>query len=394
MARILFAWELGEGLGHLVPVAPLLRELADRGHTVYAALRDVTRARLLFPDGRIALLPAPSKLGPSGDEIPRVVSFAQVLHNIGFGSATILGGLTDAWRNLFLAVRPDLILFDHSPSALLASRGLSAARIVIGTGFFCPPPAPVLPGIRPWQEVSADALKGAEQVALANANAVLHRFGQPPLPHLSQLYTEVNDTILLTFRELDHYATRSRGVYWGAATATGGRSPDWQPGERKRVFAYLKPTRWLPAVLAAIGRRDVDVLAYVPGLRPEVRSVLASNAVRCVDAPVDMVETAATCHAAVLNGNHGTAVAMLLAGKPTVHIPIHVEQAVLAYRIQAIRAGRGVPRNRTAAVAETVESVLRDSLATAAAGRFATKYRSFDVRAQATALADRLQQFV
>lgn len=394
MARILFAWELGEGLGHLVPVAPLLRELSDRGHTVYAALRDVTRARLVLTDDRIVLLPAPCKFGPSGDEIPRAASFAHVLHNIGFGSASALGGLSEAWRNLFLAVRPDLILFDHSPSALLAARGLPAARVVVGTGFVCPPPGQVLPAIRPWQGVPVDVLRDAERGALANANAVLHRVGQAPLPDLARLYAEVDDTILLTFRELDHYSERPGGQYWGAATATGGRPPSWLPGTRKRVFAYLKPTRWLTAVLADLARTDADVLAYVPGLRPEARVALAGSPVRCIDAPVDMAVTAATCHAAVLNGTHGAAVAMLLAGKPTVHVPIHVEQAVLAYRVQAIRAGRGVPPNRAPTVTEALESVLRDPRPAAAAGRFASKYHDFDAGKQATALADRFQQIL
>src|SRR5207247_8636282 len=41
MATVLFAWELGGGLGHMMQMAPLARALVRRGHRVYAALREV-----------------------------------------------------------------------------------------------------------------------------------------------------------------------------------------------------------------------------------------------------------------------------------------------------------------------------------------------------------------
>ena len=44
VARILFTWELGGGLGHLANMAPLAEGLAQAGHQVYVALRDLTSA--------------------------------------------------------------------------------------------------------------------------------------------------------------------------------------------------------------------------------------------------------------------------------------------------------------------------------------------------------------
>ena len=42
MARIVFAWELGEGMGHVVPYVPLLKALRSKGHRLLFALRDLS----------------------------------------------------------------------------------------------------------------------------------------------------------------------------------------------------------------------------------------------------------------------------------------------------------------------------------------------------------------
>ena len=40
MATILFAWELGGGLGHLTVIKPLAEALRDQGHRVVIAVRN------------------------------------------------------------------------------------------------------------------------------------------------------------------------------------------------------------------------------------------------------------------------------------------------------------------------------------------------------------------
>ena len=45
MARFLLAWELGGGMGHVVPLAQVAEPLVQRGHEVHFVLRDLSAAR-------------------------------------------------------------------------------------------------------------------------------------------------------------------------------------------------------------------------------------------------------------------------------------------------------------------------------------------------------------
>src|SRR4051794_25778652 len=121
MGVVLFTWELGGGLGHVMRVAPLANGLAGRGHRVYAALREMRGAGGAFASA-VRLLPASYRAG-----LPAVLqptrSFADVLADVGFAEPRLLAAHVAAWRTLYDLVRPDLIVFDHSPTALLAARG-------------------------------------------------------------------------------------------------------------------------------------------------------------------------------------------------------------------------------------------------------------------------------
>ena len=82
MANVLFKWELGGGLGHLINILPLVRGLRADGHRVFAALRNLSQAKAVFEGLDVALLQAPFKSTPPRDPIMVPRSFAHVLYNI------------------------------------------------------------------------------------------------------------------------------------------------------------------------------------------------------------------------------------------------------------------------------------------------------------------------
>jgi hypothetical protein len=166
MGTVLLTWELGAGIGHLMRLRPIGEELIRRGHRVVAAVRDLTGVGEAFAGSGIAWMPAPiiPRRGPAF--FAPTHGFAQILGNIGFASAPMLATLFAAWNTIFDAVRPDLVVADHSPTALLALRGRPIRRVNMGLGFFCPPDAFPLPiWLSPTDALRSKVVQGLRNAA-------------------------------------------------------------------------------------------------------------------------------------------------------------------------------------------------------------------------------------
>ena len=81
---MLLAWELGGNYGHLVALRALARELKRQGHTCTFAVRGLGSAQA-FLDPRLGpLVQAPVRLTPGSNRVRTQLSYASLLHNIGF----------------------------------------------------------------------------------------------------------------------------------------------------------------------------------------------------------------------------------------------------------------------------------------------------------------------
>src|SRR4051812_3575073 len=102
----------------------LAKKLRARGHRCLFAMRDLSNALMLAKEG-FAFFPAPGRANaPRGGAYP---SYAAMLSGEAFPSANAALTSALAWRSIFRALRPDVLVVDHAPVALLAARGLSFA---------------------------------------------------------------------------------------------------------------------------------------------------------------------------------------------------------------------------------------------------------------------------
>ena len=112
MATILLAWELGGGMGHLLPLRGIGEVLVKRGHRVIAAVRDLSRVGELFAGSGIAFLQAPIYQGKRMVAGEKISGFAHILASACFGDDGVMGKLFVAWNGVFDQVMPDLLDWD------------------------------------------------------------------------------------------------------------------------------------------------------------------------------------------------------------------------------------------------------------------------------------------
>jgi len=316
MAKFLFAWELGGGLGHTVPLSQIARPLLDQGHDVHVALRDLSTAPAVFgtamDHSRLRLWQAPVWLAALRG-LPESATYAELLFRAGFLDARRLLGPVLGWRSLYEAVAPQLLLVDHAPTALLAAKGQAMRTASIGTGFFQPPRAHPIPPFREWEAIDPARVRAAEDKALATINAVLANLKEAPLGRLHELVA-VDESFLLTWPELDHYGGRASEARYRGPLSTPAQGADavWPEGGAPRVFAYLKGEyAAVEAVLGALAEAPFRTLAYVASLPPPLAARYGSKRLRLSPAPVNMAQVCAQADVVLCNAGSGTVTTVL-----------------------------------------------------------------------------------
>ena len=139
---VLLAWELGSGLGHVMPLRRIATRLLRQGIRIIAVLKDVSSARWLDGlDADVMQAPVWPVTFKSDAERARLSSatLADSLADFGLADEEALRILLTAWSHLFDLIRPDLVIADFAPAAALTARGRLPLALV-GNGSRCRPP--------------------------------------------------------------------------------------------------------------------------------------------------------------------------------------------------------------------------------------------------------------
>ena len=176
-------WEMGGGLGHVVPLLAVARELRARGHRPVLALRDVVEPAFLLRQDGFAVVQAPAWQPPRARRGPATATLADIFVVMGFGDRDRIHAIVAAWDGLIGLVRPKLVVAEFSPGLCLAARG-RVPVVAIGSGFCLPPPEmETFPPLQP----KVKSLVRQEDL-LASVNRVQRERGAPPLPGLPALF--------------------------------------------------------------------------------------------------------------------------------------------------------------------------------------------------------------
>ena len=376
MSRILFAWELGGGFGHLGPLLSVAERLVARGHEVTLAAREVQSAETVFGSLPVAIVQAPLCTKTYNGLAEPPLNFAEILMRYGYLDAPELRGLVRAWCGLFDLAKIEFVLAEHAPTALLAARGKHTARATIGNPFAVPPPFSPTPNMREWVDVPAQRLANSDAAVLNTINASMPA-GMARMGAVHEIFQDA-ETLFFGVPELDPYGPRDSASYFGLYAGQFGTAPPrWPDGQGPRIFAYLNGEyRHIEAALAALAASGARCLVYMRGALPALGQKYQGTRVSFSDRPVDVEAAVAGSDLCVCHGSFNTAMNILRGGKPMLLLPMQLEQFLLASKIERLGAAGVVhPEAQPLDIAGALALALQNRSLPQAARAFALKHR-------------------
>ena len=341
MATILCVWELGTDLGHLSNLRLAIEVALKGGHKVVLAARELHRARDVLGDMPITYLQAPFKQFTVRGDQSNYLSYTHLIAQQCFSDSSELCMYLAAWRGLFELTRPAVVLFEHSPTALITAHDFSFAKVIVGNGFTVPTHGnsegqPFVPfPTTPRTPQSYAQLVMDDTRLLACINHSLKSMGLTEIGSLATLYAQADARFLMTWPELDHLGPRVGSSYLGIEPPSPRATPLWPKGGGSKVFGYLHAIPSLELLLQALAVQPVCALLFVRYLPPELRARYTSDRLQFVDQPVDLSQVSEQAAWVINLGNHRTAATFALAGVPQLLIPLHQEHLFLTTRLVA-----------------------------------------------------------
>lgn len=344
MVKILCVWEQGSKLGHLSNLRTSIEIAVAQGHEVFVAARELHDVLRVFDGLPLRYLAAPFRqVHTTADQSP-LPSFSHLLARQCFSGVNELAVYLNAWRTLFDLVNPQLVLFEHSPTALIAAHAYEFKKVLVGNGFSVPPAptdraAPFLPF--PTTPATVDVWSGLLQddaEVLKLINRALDQVGTPRLESLHEIYAQVDDAFLTTWPLLDHFGAREGARYFGVQPAPPKRTVAWPHAPGPKVFGYLEAIPSLERLLLNLREARAVALLFVRNLPPALETAYAGDRITFLHELVDLSHVAREADWVVSNGNHITVAHFLAAGVPQLIIPLYQEHLFLGLNL----ARRGV----------------------------------------------------
>ncbi|MCB2106668.1 MAG: hypothetical protein KDE14_03155 [Rhodobacteraceae bacterium] len=390
--RILYAWELGGGAGHVMRIKPIAEALRARGAAVTVAARNLASARPLSAAG-FDVVPAPRMTHGLNLKL-QAFNYAEILVRAGYGQAENVGALIAHWRGLINSLHADLVIADFAPGALLGARAVGVAAATVGTGFALPPPGSPLPSIRPRQTPKPDHPKDLEDQVFADVCAALAPYNAAAAPDLASFFNTGHDE-LCVFRELDHVTARGNGVnYAGPVFSSPESSSTLSPAPSIDVFAYLDGAALsFETMIKGLAALNKPTLAVVRGQPKFDVAVIAAPSLKITSQPVAVPQMLRAAKVAVCHGGIGLVSQALLAGVPLAIRPENPEQGGTGLRVEALGAGKMIDGPLAPqAIAAEIGRIGDDPQFAQAASAFAARHTGYDVSETVSGIVDRLLQ--
>jgi hypothetical protein len=282
-----------------------------------------------------------------------------------------------AWRDLVDLLQPDLLVLDHAPVALFATRGMGVPRLRFGDGFGCPPLAVPMPPMTWWDPTPEPFDQIGERNALHVANQAAAELGLPAAASVAELLQAEGEALCI-LPELDAYPGRGdASAYCGALTAPDeGAETPWPGGDTACCFVALRAQHpQLPTLVEALRSAGQRAVLQLAEGTPEQAAAFTGDGIVVARSPVPVSQVHQHCSHAVTDGHGAITQALLLGGKPLLLLPVLLEQSMLARRVADLGAGcLGEPGAGAQALAALLRRLVDDPAWATAARAFADRH--------------------
>lgn len=379
MKRVVFCWEMGGNYGHIAGFVPIYRRLKKQGVQVFLIVRDTKFIHFLGDDAKDFCFQAPSpQFIPQQREL---YSYADILAYIGYLDAPVLAHYVASWCELIEHIRPDTIIVDHAPTALLAARVLNIPTASLDIGFTRPPNDETFSYY--FAERSAPHGKIDQQI-LTVVNQVMNNFKAPLLNRSTEIVA-TNQPFLCSFEETDHYGPRTNTTYVGNLFSDDtGQHFDWPTTSEQNIFVYLTAkVKNLAGVVDAIANLPGHKLFHLPGVAEESLAHFRGRSdVTLHTKPVQLRYLMQNVNLVVGQSGPGLSAQCLIAGKRYVVIPTQAEQRMLARRLISQGLAYGIDHHKEPNYTQVLEKTLNCEILQKNCAAAKEKYRGFNKEEQ------------
>lgn len=354
MKTILFASELGAGLGHFAP----LKAIADQVMALQSnpenmkcvfSVKDTIGARIAYPNTTFPILPAPVS-EPSQTAITRTSSYSEILEQIGYLKEQRLTSILSAWDDVLTLLKPDLIVADHSPSLCLAARGRIPV-VLIGSAHTMPPVSmPRYPSLR-----AGVAPAQYQEPMLRNINAVLADRKQPSLSALPELLN-TEKRFVFSLPQADPYAGLRNEPLLGSYNE-GLKCSDLPNEPHLFLYAGAVP-EYLDMIIQAVSQTRAKISAYLGNANTPAAQFLKLRGGHIYSEPPELSEILPRVTAVMSHGGAGLTQAAMIAGRAQIIVPIHFESEATAGRLENLGVGQGIRSTNVDDMRNAISAIL------------------------------------
>ncbi|WNO08378.1 glycosyltransferase [Teredinibacter sp. KSP-S5-2] len=348
MAKVLFVWEMGGKLGHILRLHTLASALNQLGHNVTIA---TPHKYALQHIQQQFTLPYKTQLLSQRDLKPKhfprkPANFSELLLLSGVVDSANLALQISDTQNLCRTLFPDLVVCDAAPITQLITTQAGIATVNMGDGFFAPPPYSPLPAFPNQNQITLEVLSQSEHALTTQLNSSLYNAGYPEISGVSEIFSKSNN-LLLTIEELDIYQhSRGNTDYFGRIPTPA--SPfcvdiTWKPESKHKILAYLDGSQPnIENILEALNEMKADVHIYLYRGEHLTSHIAAYHALHIYHHPLQLEKEMANASLFISNGGHSTIVHAITQGVPCIAVPMHQEQFFTAQKLIDNYLGYGI----------------------------------------------------